>query len=631
MTATSRGGAGSGTAETTGNIFGTIEEVVNGANDLRDAVQEYLKDAETGIQKFNPAYVPGLGSKSFARSYAGYDIGIPDEIPPLEVRDAPDFDDTIGKVTFDPVTDPGDYTGYTYTPSFPPTPTVKDITDPKDWDDTVDVTVPTDLVLDDLADINLPEIIVPTIPQISVPNFAGAAPDFRNIRDISATEFNFLDIDYTSDVLTQSDSLIQQMIAGGVGIPETIWMQIWERAASQIDQATGAQIREIDEEWASRGFSLPQGVQASQVAETQQNAFNKKVELISDVAVKYSQAEIENYKFAVQQGIAFETLRGGWHQQQMQRAFEVGKYIVESDIAMLNADVALINAKAQVYNIEANVYKTLVESEIAKLEKYRIDIQAQELVLKDGDSKIKLYGAKIEALQLDIEEFNSRVKAAGVEAQMMQADVQVYSEQIKAFVAKIQAESTKIDLYKNVVSTEGVKMSAYETAVKVYTAEIQAYSAKIGASGTKAKAETEIEQLKLQTYDSAIKGYASEVGAKADAYKAEVAMFDSYVKGGIAQAGDEYNKTKTLLDSDRNVIAFDSELAKLQIADSQNATRAAEASAKILIDTNKSIAEINAGLAGSMYSAINLGSTESNSASTSHSAGFNTNYTGGDV
>ena len=630
MTATTVGQEGSGHADTTGNVSGRIDALVVSADELRDSVQTYLDETALGIDTFTPFYTSGLPTRVFNRSYAGYAIdksGMPDSI---DVGEAPVFDEEIGSVTFDPVDDPGEYTGFTYEPNFPAAPNIEAIQDPGDWDGTIDVTVPTDLVLDSLTDMELSTVTIPNIPGLVISDFTASAPSFDGVRDIDA-DFNFTEIDYTSDVLTQSDSLIQQMIVGGVGIPESIWNQIWEQAGVQIDQEFNKQEKGIRTHYASLGWSMAPGVEIALIEEARQKAFDAKAEITRDNAIAYSQEEIKNLQFAVQQGIAFETLRGGWHEQEMQRSLEVAKYIVESQISLLQADITLVNAKAQVYQTEAQVYKTLIEAEIAKMEKYRLDIQAQGLVIQSNDSQVKLYGARIQALQLAIETFNANVTAANTEANVMQTKVKVYAEEIKAFVAKLQGQKTRVELYSEINSAETTKMSAYETAVKVYTAEIGAFSEKIGASSSKADAETKIEQLKLQKYDSMIKGWVAGAGAKADVFKAEVSGFDAYVRGEVAQAGDAYNQTKSLIDSDRNVIAYDAEKAKLQIADSQSATRAAEASVKLVIDTNSKIAEIVASLAGSIYAAINIGSTESASASTSIGSSYSTSYNGGDV
>lgn len=601
------------------------------AEHMRKNTVEYLaklgEDAGKGI---TPVATTGFGelcATAYDRTYAKFTVAEGLAVPTAVITTGEPNLDTISNVEFDDVADIGPYPGEEYTPLFAAPPLIDTIQDPGDWSGDTDVNVPTKAALPDVSDPNLAGIVVPVIPQLDISAFTAEAPIF-NVREVDGT-FNFTEVEYTSDVLTQADALIQQMLAGGVGIPDIVWNQIWARATVQTDDAAEKLVNEINKDWAARGFSLPQGVQAAQVLQARSEAFNKRSELARDNAIQYSQEEIKNLQFAVQQGIAFESLRGGWHEQEMQRSFEAAKFVIESQIQLLNADIAIVNAQMQLYSTEAQVYKTLVEAEVSKLDKYRLDIQAQGLVNESNKSLIQLYGARISELKLSIDDYNSRVQAAGVEADVIKTQVQVYSEEIKAFVARTQALSNEVNMYKTTVEAEGIKVGAYETSVKAYSQEVQAFSSRIGASAAKVNAETEIEKLKLAEYDSSIKGYASELDAKAKVYNAEVNLYDSQIKGLLGLAEDNRYVTKAMIDSDKNKIQFMSEQGKLQIADAQLSARAAEATAKLAIDTNESIAEITANLTGSIYSAINVGASESISMSGNISE--STSYNGGDI
>jgi len=109
--------------------------------------------------------------------------------------------------------------------------------------------------------------------------------------------------------------------------------------------------------------------------------------------------------------------------------------------------------------------------------------------------------------------------------------------------------------------------------------------------------EADVIKTQVQVYSEQIKAFVSRIqaeSAKIDLYKntveAEAGMMDAYVRGSIAQAEDEHNRIKVLLES---------------------------------------IAEINAGLAGSIYSAINVSASDSASINGSYSE--STSYNGGDI
>jgi len=475
-------------------------------------------------------------------------------------------------------------------------------------------------MLEDIADPSIRPIATVTIPLLDVPDFTSVAPNAGNI-DVPTPTFDFSEVDYSSTVLEQVDDMVQQMLAGGVGIPGNIWNMIWERGATQVDKSVNKAVADVNADWAGRGFDLPQGVQMSLVNELRQEGIDKKAELARDNAISYSQEEIKNLQFAVQQGIALEALRGGWYEHKLQRSFELAKYVFESSFRIFEAELSLLNAEIALYGQEAQAYKIRVEAEVAKLEKYRLDIESQQLVLSDNDNQIKLYGARIAALNTYINEYNARVQAASVEADVVRTKVQVYSEEVNAFSARISAESEKVKTYTAVVDSERVKASVYQTSVSGYAEEIKAYSAKIGASSAKSDADISIEQLKITNFDSQVKAFASDTSARATAYKARVDAYDANVRLQTAQSKDEQFKTQILVESDKNTVEFDRIKASLQVADSQNQSNAANATSNVIIDTNKSIADIMGRLAGSIYAAINVSSSESSSATKSCSVG----------
>lgn len=615
------------------NVRAAREQLFTDSDTYKAEITKYLQDPAdrtytTGFA-FDVSKVPEpvVNEGILTRSYGGYGFSVLDNPGTVDIGEAP-IEPEIGTIGYNKVEVPNDYNGFTYTPVFPTTFIPEEIDDPADWDNSIDIQLPADLVLDELADPNIIPITVPVIPQINVPDFTATAPNADGIRE-SMTSFDFTEIQYSSDVLSDVDVLVQQMLSGGIGIPETIWNSIYEKAGVQIDTEITKQVNQINAEWASKGFSLPQGVQVAQVNDARQNGTNKKAELARDNAIAYSQEEIKNLEFAVQQGIAFEALRGGWHEKEMQRALDVAKYIVESEIQLIQSDIAIINAKTQIFSTEAQVYKTLIEAEIAKLEKYRLDIEVQGLVLKVNDNSIKVYQARIQGLQLLIEEYNSKIKATGIEADLVRTEVQIYSEKVKTFVAKIQAEASKGEIYKTQIEAEGIKMTSYETAAKIYGIDVSTYATKVGALKTETESKIALEELKVTAFDSAIKGYAANASAKSDILKAEVNALNSFIEKEKIAADDKYKQSTFGLEVDKNRLTFMSEQSKVATANALEASRAAEATAKIILDTNKSMALVSAGLAGSIYSAINISSSES--IGMNGSIGESTSYDGGAI
>jgi len=614
------------------NAYVDIQSQTDG---LLNSITGYLEDALEGIVSFSP-YSPNPPElkpdlERVHTPYTGMTIPtLPANLfSPISVADAP-LPDKVGAIGTLPVGEVPQYGGTEYYPAFPPAPTIGSVEDPGDFETDVEVILPPPLDLEPVDAPALQPILIPTVPTLSIPEWDTPAPDFSSTRPPDG-QFHYTEIPYTSDLLNDTNALIKQMQAGGVGIPDYIWDTIWGKSADQITKAGDKQIDEINKEWSGRGFSLPQGAQVGQVLEIRQSILEQQSMSSRENAITYAAEEVKNLQFAVQQGIAFETMRGQWYQAERDRAFKMAENVLSAIYKNFEADMAYNNLILQQYSAEAQVYKTLIDAEIARLETVKLEIQTQELVLKANDTLLKQYEIDIKALELNIQEYNASIAAAGIMYEGLKAEVSVYSEEIKAYVARIEAQTQKTAIYKETVAAEGIKVDAYETSVRAYGESVKAFGIKVDANSKAAQTQVSIEELGISSYDSRIKGYQSELAAKSDVQKSNVEYYNAYITANSALIEDNKTATSTVIESDKNRIQFSQVENESSRAAAELASRASEASAKIHVDTNTSLAQINASLAGSMFSSLNIGANISESVSGSVSSSSAVSYFGGDV
>jgi len=422
-------------------------DINNTTDSLLNSVTLYLEQALAGLTSFSP-YSPNAPElrPDLERThpmYTAMDIpALPDNLfNPIIVEGAPQ-PDGVGAITTTDVGEVPQYLGTEYYPAFPSAPTLDPVDDPGDFHSDITVVMPDPLDLAPVDAPNLAPIRIPEVPTLSIPEWDTEAPDFAHT-DVPIGQFDFTEVSYGSSLLDQTEALIAQMQAGGVGIPDFIWDTIWAKSADQITKAGDKQIDEINKEWASRGFSLPQGAQAGQVLEIRQGILEQQSMSSRENAITYAAEEVKNLQFAVQQGIAFETMRGQWYQAERDRAFKMAENVLSAVYKNFEADMAYNNLILQQYQTEAEVYKTLIDAEIARLETVKLEIQTQELILKANDTLLNQYEIDIKALGLEIEAYNASVGAASVMYEGLKAEVQVYSEEIKAYVARIEAQTQK--------------------------------------------------------------------------------------------------------------------------------------------------------------------------------------------
>lgn len=103
---------------------------------------------------------------------------------------------------------------------------------------------------------------------------------------------------------TTDNWICNTILYGGTGIPAEVENAIWERARSKEVLEARRIENEAIKTFSGRGFPLPPGALASQVQMAQQEAANKISTIGRDIAIKNIEIEIENIKFAIQQGVA---------------------------------------------------------------------------------------------------------------------------------------------------------------------------------------------------------------------------------------------------------------------------------------------------------------------------------------
>ena len=503
------------------------------------------------------------------------------------------------------------------TPTIPNMPNPVDPTAPKDAPIVGNVVIPDVPTLKDIADPKEWNINITQAPNIRIDDFIAKRPttDVKSPIDT----FNWQEDPYTSQTLTDLVDQVANFNTGGVGIPDIVWDAIWAKSKDREDKASLQQIVQINEEWASKGFSLPQGVQVAQVQEVQQKQFESDVNRSREMAIREADIAIENLKFAVQQGIALENLRGSWYQQTQDRMLQAAKYISELSIAVFNAKLSLYNAHIQLYQADMEVYKTQLEAELAKLEAYKSELEGQKIIGELNLQQVQIYTSKVQALNLEIDRYSAVVNALKTSVEVDAIKIEAYKAEVQTYSEKIKAINSQYEGYQTAMQGAKLQSDIYETNVKAFASTVQAYTAKVDAEARNTQIDIDVNKYKLEEYNLKIQSFIAELDAEVKSLEAESAAFDAEVKGYTSKLAAE----KVSVDAQVAKFNGDIQLANgITNANIQNAKTNAQnalAEAKIIQEGLTSIAQVNAAYANSALSAVNLSMGMSDSASNSAS------------
>ncbi len=187
---------------------------------------------------------------------------------------------------------------------------------------------------------------------------------------------------------TTENWICNTILYGGTGLPPDIENAIWQRGrARDIIEANRLE-QEAYTSLADRGFSSPPGATTTRVLMIQQDASNKISQFNRDTAIKAAEIEIENIKFAVEQGVKIRIAVMQGLGDYIRAWFT--PYATAIDMAKARAE-----SKGKFINSAADYYRAMISE--AELE-LRADIATQEAENEANKAAAQLYTASRTAL-----------------------------------------------------------------------------------------------------------------------------------------------------------------------------------------------------------------------------------------
>lgn len=565
-----------------------------------------------------------------ATSFGSISSTLPDEptltdVPTIDDITIPEFTSSINSLVIPEAptwTSPG---------SEPSAPTLSDIDIP---------TAPT-ITLPDVP--TMADVTVPDFDGITLPTFDTSAPEFEGTA--VSTVLQWKEPTYATEVLPEVMSKLREMWAGSNGIPPEVEAAMMARAADREELTTARDVDSASEEFSMRGFTMPSGVQTARVDQLRQDLSLKKLSLNREMTIQFAQWQIENVKFACEQGIAAENVLINLFLNQAQRMFEAAKYQVETDMNLYNLQVTLFNAKMNGYQVRASVFNTLVQAALAKVEVFKAEVEAEVARSQVNTQKVQTYSALVQALQTQIEIYKAEMQGAEVKANVIAQQVNVYRAEVEAYATRIQAQKVEFDAYTSRVQGEAAKSSIIQAQATAYAAMIQGKSAGADIEIKRMNAAISSNQLLLQKYTAELEAEKTKINAQVATISASAQAYTADTQRYVAQAQAEETKAQVTVSAQemelRSNISFYQARVQAYLGNMEQLIRKASASVEAL----KAAGSVSSTLAAGAMAAVHVGATlsgggsvsagasesTSTSTSTTTSTSTSTSYNGGDV
>jgi hypothetical protein len=470
----------------------------------------------------------------------------------------------------------------------------------------------------DLGD--LVPITIPTFTFPELPTFDGTAPTIDFVAP--STTLVWAEPTYASINLPAIQARVSDMLAGGTGLPAAIETALFDRARGREDVLGLKARQEAFDVFAGRGFAMPPGMLAAQVNAVIEDNRLKASAINRDILMQAAQWEIENLRFAVQQGIALESALIAMFQQMAQRTFEAARYRVEAEVSLFNARVGLFNAEQNAYQVAAAVYKTRLEGALSELEVFKAEVQGQIAIGQLNEQTVKVFQAKLEAVRNQVEVYKSTMEGARVQSDVNRNEIEAYKADISAYAEGIQAQKVVFDAYDSQIKGELGKTQIIEAESRAFASTVSAYESH---SNIKVKnLEVKIEAMNAATTRFGTRAQAERdrvssmlgiVQARADAYRADVGRYVAELNADTART--EMNGRLLQARLSNNLAYFETQVKEYDA----RMTRSIEQN-RIQTEATKAAGQMAAQLAAGAMAAVHVSASMSGSAGISSSETF---------
>lgn len=396
-------------------------------------------------------------------------------------------------------------------------------------------TIPTAPVLRMPTEIVVSTINMNPMPSTNIPLFTTKIV----VEEVAApTEvFAYIEQPYNDALLDELKiKLMRDLINGGYGIEVSDEEALWARARDRELRNNEAMIQDVSRQIAARGFSLPSGVMAAQIAAAQSTALEKTSSLSREIALKRADMYVENRKFTITEVREVEQMLVTYWGYMMERALNVAKATVELGIKVFDARVAYNNFKLEKFKAEASVYDMQLKAALAPLEVYKAEIEGKKVEASVQHARVEVYNAQVAGLNAAAGLYRSQVEVVKIQAELEQLKLEAYKKNVEIYALQVSARTAEFNAYEAEIRGAIAPIEAYKAQAAAFTATVGGFEATVHAATAKLEAEKIKSTVKIESYKARIEGYKASVNASAVFSTNAVTAYSAGLHANVANA-----------------------------------------------------------------------------------------------
>ncbi len=467
----------------------------------------------------------------------------------------------------------------------------------------------------------LQSLSLPTLSTITLPTFSEAVPVPDLV--VPGQTFAFTESPYSSTLLTDVSSELLSRLTKSTGLNTNVEAQLWDRARNRESLNATRSREENNFDNAQTGFSRPSGSMFAANSRLAQDTQNKIADLSREIAIKQADLEQENFKNTVSNILSLEATLIQNNNNIQERSFQAARFAQEVSINLFNAKVAAFGLQVEGYKLYELEFRSKLSAELSKLDVFKGELDSQRLINEINKTDIDLYTSQVQAVQTIVQTFKIEVDAVSSQIQAEGLKVQNFKSLVDVFAAEVGAKRDEFQAFGTAVDAESKKVDVYSTQVQAFSNRVQAYGQGVDAKKKIIDVDIDKEKLRLQSHVAKLDLFGKNIQAEVSAYQAQTETF----KAQASIYGAQIDAEKVKLDNDRQNIDNKIQLAKAKadvaISNANINIKNADSANQLTLDAIKSGATVQAQLAASALSGIQIGANISSQFSQSENQNTN--------
>jgi hypothetical protein len=468
-------------------------------------------------------------------------------------------------------------------------------------------------------------ISIPNVPPLEEIEFEGVMPS-GVLPSAPSLNFDFYEDEYSSDVLDALRAKIIEIFDGGTGLPAAVAQAIRDGMYEAVDQAAEQALQAVEEEWASRGWNLPQGPQQAQMRRVRTDKLRARSKAAADVFIKETDVQIDMLKTAMATGIALEDILIKAHMAVQQRRLDAARALIEATVSIFNAQIArenLVLAQTQAF---LALYEGKLRGAQMKLDQVKTQIESQALIGQINEQTVKIYTEGFRALEAHVEVFKAEVQGFEAKTNAKRAILDGYKAYVDGQRAVVEVNVSKAQVFAEKVKVEGLYQEAWKTRADVFSARVNAWNQerqidieRYKAQNEAMRVESDVFKTQLARTDSLLEVERTRIAALTGENQQLIAAYS--LASQAATAGNE----ALLRKYQANLGKAEAE-ARIRLENGRINSDNFNAALALSIRAKETVAQVYSNMAASFASAINVNASIGDSFSTQAGCTTSINY-----